>query len=402
MPDHDQSDQLRSRDPAGSRIVVAMSGGVDSSVTAGLLTEAGYEVIGITLQLYDHGAATGRKGACCAGRDIADARNVAAHLGIPHYVLDYEERFAREVIADFADSYARGETPVPCIRCNERIKFRDLLATARDLGADALATGHYIRSLPGPHGRELWQPADASRDQSYFLFATPRSDLELLRFPLGDLPKSAVREHAARLGLPVASKPDSQDICFVPKGHYSSLVDRLRPRAARAGDIVHQDGRVLGRHEGITHFTIGQRKGLGLGTHEQLFVVALDAVKARVIVGPRSALERRSIRLRAVNWLGDTPLATLPPEGLTVSARVRSTGPLTPARLMLDGGEATVLVPDGILGVSPGQACVLYSDDSGSARILGGGWIASAEASGGGMRPVGSSLRSTRPTTGAV
>ena len=359
-------------DPANTRIVVAMSGGVDSCVAAGLLQEAGYDVVGITLQLYDNGEATGRKGACCAGRDIGDARKVAAHLGIPHYVLDYETKFRSAVIEDFAASYIAGETPVPCIQCNQKVKFRDLLGMARDLGAQALATGHYVRSLMGPAGFELHQPADANRDQSYFLFATRTETLEFLRFPLGGMLKSDVREHARRLRLPVSEKPDSQDICFVPKGHYTTVIDRLRPGAAGPGEIVHQDGRVLGRHAGITGFTIGQRKGLGIAAAEPLFVVALDAARAQVVVGPREALTAHVVRLRDVNWLGD---GAGPVEGVEISARIRSSGPPAPARLVQADGAWAVEFPGAVVGVSPGQACVFYADGSGAARVLGGGWI---------------------------
>ena len=362
-------------DPAATRIVVAMSGGVDSCVAAGLLKEAGYDVVGITLQLYDNGEATGRKGACCAGRDIGDARRVAAHLGIPHYVLDYEATFRSAVIEDFAASYVAGETPVPCIQCNQKVKFRDLLTTARELGASAMATGHYVRSLLGEHGLKLHQPADSSRDQSYFLFATTRENLDFLRFPLGGMLKSDVREHARRLGLPVSEKPDSQDICFVPKGHYTTVVNKLRPGAAGPGDIVHQDGRVLGRHEGITHYTIGQRKGLGVAAADPLFVVALDAARRRVIVGPREALTCHVVRLGDVNWLG----GAIPAEGLEIAARIRSSGAPQVARLVKADGGWSVEFPGTVAGVSPGQACVFYADASGAARILGGGWIRSAE-----------------------
>lgn len=362
-------------DPATTRMVVAMSGGVDSCVAAGLLKEAGYDVVGITLQLYDNGEATGRKGACCAGRDIGDARKVAAHLGIPHYVLDYEAKFRSAVIEEFAASYVAGETPVPCIQCNQKVKFRDLLTTARELGASAMATGHYVRSLMGPDGLELHQPADASRDQSYFLFATTRDTLDFLRFPLGGLLKSDVREHARRLGLPVSEKADSQDICFVPKGHYTTVLDRLRPGAAGPGQIVHMDGRVLGQHQGITQYTIGQRKGLGVAAADPLFVVALDAARRRVVVGPRGALTCHVVRLKDVNWLG----GAIPAEGLEIAARIRSSGAPQVARLVKADGDWSVEFPGTVAGVSPGQACVFYADASGAARILGGGWIRSAE-----------------------
>ena len=366
--------------PAAARIVVAMSGGVDSSVAAGLLKEAGYGVVGITLQLYDHGEASGRNGACCAGRDIGDARKVAAHLGIPHYVLDYEERFRKAVIDDFAASYIAGETPVPCVQCNQKVKFRDLLATARELGASALATGHYVRSLMGPSGFELRQPVDGARDQSWFLFATKRDELEFLRFPLGGMTKAEVREHGRRLGILVADKADSQDICFVPKGHYSTVINTLRPGASGPGEIVHQDGRVIGRHEGIAHYTIGQRKGLGVGAlapqAEPLFVVALDAARARVVVGPRAALACHQLPLRDVNWLGEGPI---PAAGVEIAARIRSSGAPAPARLMLVDGEPAVKFLGAQFGVSPGQACVFYENASGGARVLGGGWIKAAE-----------------------
>jgi tRNA-specific 2-thiouridylase len=318
--------------PSATRVVVAMSGGVDSSVVAGLMAEQGYEVIGVTLQLYDHGAAIHRKGACCAGQDIHDARRVAERLGIPHYVLDYEERFRAAVIDRFAQSYADGETPIPCVDCNRHVKFTDLLATARDLGADVLATGHYVASRPLGNGRRgLFRPADDDRDQSYFLFATTPDQLDMLRFPLGTMTKSETREHARRFNLAVADKADSQDICFVPAGRYTAIVEKLKPEAAEPGDIVHVDGRVLGRHEGVMRFTVGQRRGLGIAAREPLYVISLDAARRRVVVGPREALVTRTIGLRDLNWLGDRPLHV--GDSLECFARVRSTRPPRPAVL---------------------------------------------------------------------
>ena len=360
--------------PAKTRVVVAMSGGVDSSVVAGLLAREGYDVVGITLQLYDHGAAVKKKGACCAGADIHDATRVAERLGIAHYVLDYEEKFRRQVIQDFADSYARGETPIPCIRCNEKVKFGDLLQLAKELGADALATGHYVRRVLGASGPELHRATDDARDQSYFLFATTAAQLEMVRFPLGDMPKAKVREIAHELGLPVAEKPDSQDICFVPQGRYGNVVARLRPDANVPGEIVDVSGRVLGTHEGIIHFTVGQRKGLGLsGNGEPLFVLRLDAKSRRVVVGPREALRTRTITLAHVNWLADCgtgPVSCL--------VKVRSTRPPTPARVTAGpGGSASVVLTEGEDAVAPGQACVFYAEDG--TRVLGGGWITRAE-----------------------
>lgn len=364
--------------PADTRVVVAMSGGVDSSVVAALVKAEGYDVVGVTLQLYDHGEAVGRKGACCAGQDIQDARRVADRLQIPHYVLDYEARFAKAVIGEFADSYLQGETPVPCIACNQKIKFQDLLETAAGLGASALATGHYVRSRPGSSGWELHRAADKERDQSYFLFATTRKQLAFLRFPLGALDKDETRKLARDFGLEVAEKSDSQDICFVPTGHYTQVIERLRPGAAEAGNIVHLDGRVLGRHGGIIHYTIGQRKGIGVPSREPLYVLRLDASAREVVVGPREALRMRSLRLRDVNWLGDEPIEAVAAAGEAILARIRSSGPLQPARLNLEeSGGFIVELAHGEDGVSPGQACVFYGANGGE-RLLGGGWIKSA------------------------
>lgn len=361
--------------PQDTRVVVAMSGGVDSSVVAGLLKQEGYDVVGVTLQLYDHGASVHRAGSCCAGQDIDDARRVAETLGIPHYVLDYEERFRKAVINPFAESYIAGETPIPCIACNQSVKFADLLETARELGADALATGHYISSRANGAHRALYRPVDAERDQSYFLFATTQEQIDFLRFPLGGLSKPQVREAAEAMGLTIAAKQDSQDICFVPQGKYSDIVARLKPEAATPGEIIHIDGRVLGQHEGVMRYTIGQRRGIGVASGEPLYVVHLDAERARVVVGPREALETRRIFLRDVNWLGDGALDALPPEGLEVFARVRSSRPPRPAILHHETGSTWVELTDGETGVAPGQACVLYSGDGNNARILGGGFI---------------------------
>jgi tRNA-uridine 2-sulfurtransferase len=365
--------------PADTRVVVAMSGGVDSSVVAGLLKEEGYDVVGVTLQLYDHGAAAHRTGSCCAGQDIADAQRVSETLGIPHYVLDYEERFRKAVIDPFAESYVAGETPIPCVSCNQTVKFADLLQTARDLGADALATGHYIRSRANGAHRALFRPADTDRDQSYFLFATTQEQIDYLRFPLGGMPKPAVRAIAERMGLTVAAKADSQDICFVPQGKYSDIIAKLKPNAASPGDVVHIDGRVLGRHDGILRFTIGQRRGIGVASGEPLYVVHIDAERGRVVVGPREALETHKIYLRSVNWLGDGALQDMPPDGLELFAKVRSTRPPRPAVLFNGGGQTWIELAEGESGVAPGQACVLYSDDGAEARVFGGGFIARSE-----------------------
>ncbi|HXV23771.1 MAG TPA: tRNA 2-thiouridine(34) synthase MnmA [Alphaproteobacteria bacterium] len=358
----------------GGRVVVAMSGGVDSSVVAALVAAAGYETVGVTLQLYDHGAATSRSGSCCAGKDIRDARRVADNLGIAHYVLDYERRFREKVIEDFAASYAAGETPIPCVRCNERIKFGDLLETARGLGAAALATGHYVRRTIGLDGPELHRAVDLTRDQSYFLFATTRDQLGFLRFPLGAMAKNETRAVAGRLGLPVAGKPDSQDICFVPQGRYAAVVEKLRPEAAEPGDIVHVDGRVLGRHPGVIHYTVGQRRGLGIGVEgAPLYVVRLDAAGRRVVVGPYSALAQTQVQVRALNWLDAAPI---PAMGVRVQVRLRSAAEPADAtlrRTAQGGGLIEFDLPQ--MGVAPGQAAVIYV----GSRVLGGGWIDAAQ-----------------------
>jgi tRNA-specific 2-thiouridylase len=358
--------------PRETRVVAAMSGGVDSSVVAALLKREGYDVIGVTLQLYDAGAAAKKKGACCAGADIYDAKRVAERLAIPHYVLDYEARFKRAVMETFAGAYAQGETPIPCVACNEKVKFADLLDTAKELGADALATGHYVRSAPGAAGMELHRAADPARDQSYFLFRTTQAQLDYVRFPLGAMEKRDVRSIATELELAVADKPDSQDICFVPDGDYARVVAKLKPDAARPGEIVDVGGQVLGRHDGVIHFTIGQRKGLGLsGNADPLFVLKLDAANARVVVGPREALRSRAIALRDVNWLApaDAPFECV--------VKVRSTRPPVAALVTPRGDDASVELLGFEEAVAPGQACVFYEKDG--TRVLGGGYITKSE-----------------------
>ena len=389
------------KSPKETRVVVAMSGGVDSAVTAALLAEQGYEVVGITLQLYAAGADTRRKGACCAGQDIYDARRVADDLDIPHYVLNYERRFRDNVIEPFAASYARGETPIPCVLCNQTVKFRDLLATARDLGADALATGHYVRRRLGTSGPELHRAVDAGRDQSYFLFATTRDELEFLRFPLGDLTKDGVRAAAARLALPVAAKPDSQDICFVPDGNYAGIVRRLRPAAAAPGDIVDLDGNTLGGHAGIIGYTVGQRRGLKIGgPGEPRYVVRLDAGKNQVVVGPKSALAETTVHVSDVNWLGDRPM---PQDSIEIAVKLRSMqAPAAATVSAQPNGDAAVRLMSPAHGVAPGQACVFYD----GARVLGGGWIrrnaapvpAHKAIGGGRQRPTNQPLMRTAPS----
>ena len=362
------------KSPAETRVLVAMSGGVDSSVVAAELAAEGYDVVGITLQLYDHGAALAKVGACCAGRDIYDARMVAENMGFPHYVLDYENAFREAVIDEFAESYLAGATPVPCIRCNERVKFRDLLETAKDLEADCMATGHYIQRRVGKAGPELHVAGDPARDQSYFLFSTTAEQLDYLRFPLGHLTsKAETRALAAKHGLSVADKPDSQDICFVPNGNYAAVIEKLKPGAAEPGEIVDMEGRVLAAHQGVIHYTIGQRRGLGIGgLSDPLYVLKLDPESRRVVVGPKAALSTRIVPVREINWLGDAPLE--PGTEIALSAKIRSTRPPREAILRATGpdtAEVELLCPEE--GVSPGQACVFYETEG--TRVLGGGWI---------------------------
>lgn len=365
-----------------TRVVVAMSGGVDSSVCAAMLAREGYDVIGVTLQLYDHGEAIKKAKACCAGQDIYDAKRVSEMMGFPHYVLDYESNFKESVIDDFADSYLKGATPIPCVRCNQTVKFRDLLKVAKDLGADCMATGHYIQRIDGPNGPELHRGFDGGKDQSYFLFATTPEQLDFLRFPLGAMNKSETREMAVELGLNVASKPDSQDICFVPTGKYTDVIEKLRPQAALPGDVVHMDGTVLGQHRGIMYYTIGQRRGLGLKDGsglDPLYVVRIDADKNQVVVGPREALLRSRIYLDEINWLGEDGFGAQL-VGQSVYVKLRSTTPPKPARFELDGNHIIIKLDEADEGISPGQACVFYAPEDGFSRTLGGGWITKAEA----------------------
>jgi len=361
------------KSPAETRVVVAMSGGVDSSTAAALMAEQGYEVIGVTLQLYDHGAAVAKKGACCAGQDIHDARRVADKIGIPHYVLDYENRFRESVIDDFAETYLRGETPIPCVRCNQTVKFRDLLKTAQDLGADVLVTGHYVQRTMGNNGPELHRGDDDGKDQSYFLFATTREQLDFLRFPLGDMDKAETRKQAMRFGLPVADKAESMDICFVPDGNYARIVERLRPGACDAGEFVDLDGNVLGRHDGIIGFTVGQRRGMGISAAEPLYVVRIEPETRRVVVGPASALLTEQIVVNEINWLGDD---TGDDSGVAVKIKIRSASNPVSARLIFQSASTAIVIPDEpVSGVAPGQACVFYD----GSRVLGGGWIVRKE-----------------------
>ncbi len=366
--------------PADTRVVVAMSGGVDSSVCAAMLSREGYDVVGVTLQLYDHGAAIKKAKACCAGQDIYDAKRVAEIFGFPHYVLDYESKFKDSVIEDFADTYLMGSTPIPCVRCNQTVKFRDLLDVAKDLGADCMATGHYIQRLEGPEGPELHRGFDGGKDQSYFLFATTRAQLDYLRFPLGAMNKSETRKIAVELGLNVASKPDSQDICFVPTGKYTDVIEKIRPGAALPGDIMHMDGTVLGRHRGIMYYTIGQRRGLGLpdgSGADPLYVISINAAENRVIVGPRDALMRDTVYLKETNWIGTGAFGP-DLDGRALAVKTRSTKAPVPAKFALEDGNIVVRLDSAIDGISPGQACVFYEATDKASRVLGGGWITGA------------------------
>ena len=361
--------------PEETRVVVAMSGGVDSSVVAAKLRHEKYDVIGITLQLYDHGQALEKKGACCAGIDIHDARRVAEKLGFPHYVLNYESRFKESVIDEFADSYLSGNTPVPCIKCNEKIKFSDLLKTAKELNADCLATGHYVRCILGNNGPELHQACDRKKDQSYFLFRTTREQLNFLRFPLGDIKaKEETRLLARKFQLKVANKPDSQDICFVPQGSYSDVIKKLRPDSNKPGNILDLSGRIVGTHKGIINYTVGQRRGLGIGGGDPLYVVKINAANRTIIVGPKEALITRKIRVKEINWLGSEKFTDTPAEGWTIKVKVRSTQPAILASVLpLTESTANIVLSCDELGISPGQACVFY--ETGTSRVLGGGWI---------------------------